>query len=627
MDCEIVAFDLETHLFGPHNQAPKIVCLSYCSSFQCQSGIKTKPHIKSWLKKHFQDALDDRILLVGHYVAYDMACILANYPSLWDLVWQVYDKDKITCTLNREKLLDISQDGFFKNKGKYSLKDIVERRLGVIMNKGADSWRLRYAELENVPLEKWPETAKKYSLDDAIDTLKLFEYQQDRSESTGYLLPTQFEETRADFALKLMSAWGLETDQNKVEKLWNRTIVKMDELAKDIRVSGLASVMPKNRELFPTEIESSLYDVQKSMPAIRKAVEKYFDGPFVPRTDPTKRFPKGQIKTDKETLEQCNHKPLQQLVEFSALQKTSSTYIKKMFTPPIHARFDAIGAASDRTSCSNPNLQNQPRLPGVRECFYPRKGYVFLACDFDSQEMRTLAQSCLDILGHSKLAERYQADRYFDPHAEFAKNLADGNSNLDLDELRQHTKICNFGFPGGMVASTFCDYAKGWGLSISEKQAEFYRDAWFYQWPEMREYFRHIQSLVGDANYGSVTIPQNGFIRGGCKYTEASNTYFQTLAAHASKGALWAATKEAYVNKKSALYGSRPVFFVHDEIIFETPESKGALAATELEKVMIAAMERWTPDIPAAASATLMRYWSKKAKPVFKEGELVPWEG
>jgi DNA polymerase I-like protein with 3'-5' exonuclease and polymerase domains len=69
------------------------------------------------------------------------------------------------------------------------------------------------------------------------------------------------------------------------------------------------------------------------------------------------------------------------------------------------------------------------------------------------------------------------------------------------------------------------------------------------------------------------------------------------------------------------------VFFVHDEIIFETPESKGALAAAELEKVMIAAMERWTPNIPAAASATLMRYWSKKAKPIFEEGELVPWEG
>ena len=39
------------------------------------------------------------------------------------------------------------------------------------------------------------------------------------------------------------------------------------------------------------------------------------------------------------------------------------------------------------------------------------------------------------------------------------------------------------------------------------------------------------------------------------------------------------------------------------------------------------AMQKWTPDVPVAASAVLMRRWSKGAEPTFSaEGKLVPWE-
>jgi hypothetical protein len=188
------------------------------------------------------------------------------------------------------------------------------------------------------------------------------------------------------------------------------------------------------------------------------------------------------------------------------------------------------------------------------------------------------------------------------------------------------TGQCNFGYPGGMGASKFVQYAQGYGINLSEAESQELRDHWFEQWPEMRGYFKHVESLVGSADVGWQTIPQSGFVRGNCGYCDAANGYFQTLAAHASKAALFAACKRAYCDRNSMLYGSRPVVFVHDEVIMETPEEAGHEAAKELEQVMVEAMQRWTPDVPAAASATLMRRWSKGAEQVYDGERLVAWE-
>jgi DNA polymerase I-like protein with 3'-5' exonuclease and polymerase domains len=241
--------------------------------------------------------------------------------------------------------------------------------------------------------------------------------------------------------------------------------------------------------------------------------------------------------------------------------------------------------------------------------------------------MRTLAQSCLDILGSSRLAQFYQRDPNFDPHLEFAKQLGTRQPNIDLKTLRQRAKTANFGYPGGMSAGTFVAYARGYGLNISERESQDLRDTWLKHWPEMPRYFNHVSNIVGDHGYASMTLQRSGFRRGNCKYTDACNSYFQTLANHASKKALWEVSLKCFCDSDSYLYGSRPVLYIHDEIVLETPEEAGHEAAQEIEQVMARAMEVWTPDIPSRAEATLMRYWSKEAKKVFdNSGRLLPWE-
>lgn len=610
----VLAFDTETYLITPYHQAPKIVCLSW--AFERDSGIVVgHDEIEKWLHQAF----DSKALMVGQYVAYDTTVILANFPNLWIKVWEAYHEDRITCTAIREKLLDIAIGEFKKPKkghNPYSLKEMIQRNFSTEIEKGEDTWRLRYSELDSIPLSDWPKEAIEYSIDDSVATLALYEHQEIQKTRIQYSMPTEYEDVRADFALRLTSCWGIEVDQPRVEELSNKIVSEMESLTEYLIKDGIA--LPNKKG-----------GIKKSLDSIREIIKATFQGTEIPRT------PKGAIQTSAEVLEECDSGVLKQLLKYNKLQKLNSTYISKLVDVSIiHPNLYGIGAESDRTSASNPNIQNYPRKPGPRECFKARNGRTFLSCDFDSQEMRTLAQTCLDIVGDSKLANRFQKDIHFDPHLEFAATLGNipnakelyDSGDKKIKELRQQTKIANFGLPGGLGAKTFVHYAKGWGIDITFERAQMLKNAWLQQWPEMDMYFKHVSSLVGQANYGIQTIPQSGFRRAGVAYTDCCNGYFQTLAAHASKRALFEVCKHAYMNERSPLYGSRPVLFIHDEIIMETPKEIAHEAAQEIEQLMIEAMDHYTPDIPVAASSTLMLNWSKEAKRVTdSEGRLIPW--
>lgn len=625
MSERVIGIDVETARFKKGCMAPEIICLSVADHEG--SWVYGPDKVEAVLTDLLRKACLGELKLCGHNVSYDFACVLSNYLDLWPYVFVAYDGDRITCTGIRERLLDISigefrfhVEGAANKKHGYDLGDLAERRLGRALDKDEEEgWRLRFEELKDAPIKDWPKEAIDYSREDAVAALELYRDQEIRARQFAYSMPTQFEDTRADLALRLMSVWGVMADTEKVEALVSESLDKMKVFGKQLSEVGLATYhenINTQVSLNGSSQEEPTVEIHKITKEIRAAVERHHPNP--PRTE------KGNIKTDAETLAECNYEPFEWLTEFNSIQKTLSTYLSKMGEPPIHASFFAIGAESDRTSCARPNLQNQPRLAGVRECFIPRDGFVFLDADYSTQEMRTLAQSCLDILGTSRLAEKFKTDVNFDPHMELAKHLARGNPDADLKKLRQRSKAGNFGFPAGMSATTFLLYAKAYGLNLKLSESEHIRNTWFRAWPEMRPYFNFVSNLVNDG-YGVARVPQSGFVRAKVNFKEACNTYFQTLAAHASKTALWEITKRAYFRIGSYLYGSRPVMFVHDEILLETPEEAGHEAAIEMEEVMVRAMERWTPDVPSKAEAMLMRYWSKDAKRTFENGRLIPW--
>lgn len=649
MKREPITFDFETDLIAPANAAPAPVCLSYAT--RESKGLVVGDEMAEVIEMILDGVIEGRFVAVNFSVAFDLMVVLAHMPHLWEKVWRVYAMGGVHCTRVREKLLDIAEGthgGERDHRGrmikkKYDLGDIVKRHFDVDLDKGDDSWRTRYSELRGVPVEQWPKRAVDYAIEDSVWALELYLAQESRAHEMRYKMPDQEAQARADFALRLMSGWGVRTDGNAVEELAIATRARMAELKVELQMEGLIRTGKKET---------------KNMAAIRAMVERSYSGGAIPKSKPSEKFPQGQTKTDSDTLELCDEPIAAVLHEYNTLEKSASAFIEKMFEGvdhPIHPFFNVL-VNSGRTSCSSPNLQQQPRVPGVRECFVPAplvtqaqlikiadgnggvpEEFVFATCDYDSQELRCWSQVCLDLLGDSTLARKYQGDPGFDPHLDFAANMLHLSyeeagrlrkaGDEQVKEYRQQAKPANFGFPVGMGYKKFRKYARGYGLILDEDEAKELRGNWYIQWPEAKPYFDEMNRIVGRAGLGTVIQLRSNRRRGLCRYTVAANTFFQGLAADASKLALWLVSHECYNVPSSPLYGCRPVVFLHDEIILIAPLSYAAEAAARLEELMIEAMQPYTPDVPVRASAALMRRWRKGAEPEFNSaGRLIPYE-
>jgi len=196
----------------------------------------------------------------------------------------------------------------------------------------------------------------------------------------------------------------------------------------------------------------------------------------------------------------------------------------------------------------------------------------------------------------------------------------------------------NFGYPGGLGAAKFVDYARaGYGVTVTETDARKRKEDWYRKWPEMRLFHQHFGSMgIGDQTFRVTQLP-SGRVRGGVMFAAACNTSFQGRAADGAKRAGWYITQETYLGygthwpddgrPPSPLYGSRMCLFVHDEFIIEAPEDRTHEAAHRLSEVMIIGMREVVPDVKIGTEFAAARRWYKGASAVYDENRrLVPWE-
>jgi len=289
-------------------------------------------------------------------------------------------------------------------------------------------------------------------------------------------------------------------------------------------------------------------------------------------------------------------------------------------------------------NCGRPNMQNQPRKPGVRECFIAREGYVWLDVDYKTAELCSLAQVCIDWFGYSDMGDAIRAGR--DLHLDFAAKMArisydEAKQRLDAGDkmmktLRQQAKAANFGYPGGMGAKTFVenDRKQPKPVGFTEDQARDLKYAWMDAYSEMDAYFKTNGKIVQEyGDYATYEQLYSGRLRGGVGYCDGCNTMFQGLTADGAKEALWLVTVDCYTNEKSPLWGSFPIIFVHDEIIVETPEEalrKGAME--RLCDLMVQGMQKYTPDVPVGVDPAVIRRWRKDAQLILVDGIPVTHE-
>lgn len=611
----MLALDTETFLIAPGLLAPPLVCVSLSDG--ADADLYTSNSASEMLTAI--GAMQEKI--VGHNIAYDMAVLAEQYPELRPQIWSLYEQDRITDTGIRQRLIDIAH-GDLRRKG-YSLAALVERHLRIELPK-ADTWRLRYAELADVPLLAWPPEAKQYALDDAHATWHVWQAQ----ERHAALLADQFRQTRSAFWLHLAACWGLRTGAARVEDFARDATHEYLRLARVLTYHGLKRADRINAK--GRHIEGAR-DTKEA--GIRLGSAYALLGKPCPLTET------GKPRLDETACLESGDPLLADYARFATTSKvlrTDVTLLERGTYYPIQARFQSL-LETGRTS-SSPNIQNLPREGAMRECFVPRPGFIFAACDYAAMEIRTLAQVCVEWFGGGNLATALNAG--LDPHLEVAAQIVgcsyeEAVRRKAADEpaikrARDTAKVANFGFPGGLGPTRLVHFAKAvYGVAITESQARALKNRWFSAWPEMRDYFASIDALI-DERTGKGKIEQlySKRIRGGVSFCEACNSPFQGLAADAAKAAGWEIAKQCYLQDASPLFGSRVVNFIHDEFILEVPEEGAHLAAQALAATMVSGAQPWLPDVAVKVGApVLMRRWSKNAQPVFNaKGELIPWE-
>lgn len=418
-----VFFDTETKRFGPARMAPPIVCVQFCvddgpahlmtkrGEFAHQSGALSpaSSHTFSSLLAYW---ITQGATLVGHHVAYDLACFCAWDPALVPLVFRHYRDKKITDTMFRQKLADIGRGihrGFQTPGGwvqlNYNLGDVGGRH-GFRVDKN-DPWRLHYDLLDEVPLESWhafsatvPVLKKEiqvynhdgspmfvqifggdaitYAHGDALATRAAYCGQSSRYDPA--LLVDEYRQAQKFWALDLASIWGLRTSLRGVLSLERGAREHRDHLA------GMLLDPTRHKASNP---RCACLECQANPPLIRPKTKQ----PGAELSRDTKvamvrmvraceesrtvlrRTKGGAVCLDSDACKESGDPMLEAYAEYSSMTKVLTNdveMLRKGVVVPIHTHFDMTDTI--RVSAAKPNVMNPRRLSGVRECYVPR-GY------------------------------------------------------------------------------------------------------------------------------------------------------------------------------------------------------------------------------------------------------------
>lgn len=199
------------------------------------------------------------------------------------------------------------------------------------------------------------------------------------------------------------------------------------------------------------------------------------------------------------------------LLEYRRLTKLE-TFIKSweeiQVNDRIYPSFN-ITARTGRTTCSNPNIQQIPQDKNVRNLIEARPGWVIKEQDYSQIELRVASM----FSGDANMQHAYQSGS--DLHSKTTELLFGDTSSLSPQEQkrkRTEAKSMNFGFLYGMSAKTFVDYAKGYGLNITEEESEGFRNNFFKAYPTLLQWHEDCKNYARANGYTWSPIGRKRFL-------------------------------------------------------------------------------------------------------------------
>ncbi len=305
------------------------------------------------------------------------------------------------------------------------------------------------------------------------------------------------------------------------------------------------------------------------------------------------KTPKGQPSTAESVLQELaqDYELPRLILDHRSLNKLKTTYTDKLpgqissISRRVHTSYHQAVAATGRLSSSDPNLQNIPIRTEegrrIRQAFIAPENCVLLAADYSQIELRIMAHLSQD----KGLLEAFSKNE--DVHKKTASEVFATKLDDVTKEQRRAAKAINFGLIYGM--SPF-GLAKQLGISRSE--AKNYVDLYFEHYPDVKNYMEttreqaraqgYVETVFGRRLYLPEINARNAARR---QYAErtAINAPMQGTAADIIKRAMiaidsWLASEHSNV---------KLIMQVHDELVFEVPESKVTVLEPGIRDIMI----------------------------------------
>ena len=416
-----------------------------------------------------------------------------------------------------------------------------------------------------VPLDK----ATAYAAEDADVTLRLWLLLKPRLREDGALALYEQVERRMVGVLREMEAAGIKVDGAELARIGEDFSQRLAVLEKQIHTLA-------GREFnvgSPKQLGEILFDEMK------------LSGGRKGKT--------GAYSTDASVLEDLSAQGVElaaRVLDWRQLAKLKSTYVEALAAQidpvdrRVHTSYGMAGTSTGRLSSNDPNLQNIPVRSEeglrIRRAFVAEPGNVLISADYSQIELRLLAH----LAEVPTLREAFEHGE--DIHARTAAeifHLAPGKVDK---EARRRAKTINFGIIYGMSA-----FGLAARLGIPPAEGRAIIDAYFAQYPGIRQEMERLKEEA--RTHGFVRTPfgrklwipeistKDPVRRAGAERA-AINAPFQGGAAEIIKRAMVRLPRAL----TEAGLKARMLLQVHDELVFEVPETEVDETAAIVTRIM-----------------------------------------
>ncbi|MBL8955664.1 MAG: DNA polymerase I [Myxococcaceae bacterium] len=304
--------------------------------------------------------------------------------------------------------------------------------------------------------------------------------------------------------------------------------------------------------------------------------------------------------TDQEVLEKLmeQHPLPGAIIEYRSVAKLKSTYLDTLpgmvgEDGRIRTTFHQALAATGRLSSVEPNLQNIPIRTElgkqIRRAFVAEAGHQLVSADYSQIELRILAHIC----GDAALVEAFGADA--DVHARTAAEVFGVPLEAVTKTQRNTAKMVNYGIAYGLSP-----HGLATRLNIPVDEARSIIDRYFERFTGIRGYVSetvekvrrqgYVETLFGRRRYLPDLVSRNRSVAMAAERA-AINMPIQGTAADIVKRAMLVLDERLRQEGSKA----RMLLQVHDELLFEAPESEAEATAALAREVMSSVAELKVP--------------------------------